>query len=106
MSYDVYLEARTGPDSAVEAYWANYTSNMSPAWRAAGVDIAEFDGKTAEEFGLALDRAIERIEAAPEEFKKFEPDNGWGSVNTMLRFLKGLSDACREHPWATVRVSN
>lgn len=32
MSYDVYVEVPTGPTHFVEAFWRNYTSNVSWMW--------------------------------------------------------------------------
>jgi hypothetical protein len=50
------------------------------------------------EAGLAL------LRAEPERFKKFNPENGWGDYEGLVRFAEGVLAACREHPQATVRV--
>lgn len=104
MSYDVYLEIDGGNES-VEAYWRNHTSNTAQMWREAGCDIAEHHGSDAHGFGTALSLAIADIEFRPGHYAQYAPDNGWGSVESTLRFLCDLRAACERFPTAMVRVS-
>lgn len=103
MSYDVYINCGKCGHSSFER---NYTSNMAPAWRAAGADVASFSGKRAAECIDELAAAIARIDADREAFRKYEPDNGWGSVDRMLdNFLIPLLAAMRANPDGVVDVS-
>lgn len=100
MSYDVTLENYTpGPD------WHNYTSNCALMWRAAGVDLAEFEGRPARECEYSLAVAIGRMEADPDTYRAMNPANGWGDYDGCLAFLRGILRDLRNHPHATVRVS-
>lgn len=105
MSYDVYLEVDGGGPDSVEAYWRNHTSNTAVMWREAGCDVADFDGAEAWAFARSLGRAVRDIEERPDHYAKWNPSNGWGSVETTLAFLRDLLDACERFPKAKVRVS-
>jgi len=74
-------------------------------WRKAGCDLAEFDGKPASELGPAAARAIAAITAEPETYQPMEPNNGWGTVPSTVKFLVDIWVACAEYPEATVSVS-
>lgn len=105
MRYDVYLEIGTGASETADVYWANHTSNTAPMWRHAGADLAELAGKTAAEIAPVLTAAIERMAADPDTYEAMNPANGWGSYESTLEFLRGLRDACRDHPATSLRVS-
>lgn len=49
--------------------------------------------------GLAL------LESDPERFKTFNPANGWGNYDGLVRFVRDYLVACKEYPEATVEVS-
>lgn len=120
MSYDVYLML---PPESVECccskcghthmslreqgvYSVNYTSNMSGAWDEAGAPIRDWHGRIASQVAPLLASAIRVIQADVTRFKRYEPSNGWGSVDTMLKgFLKPLLKAMKEYPDAIVKVS-
>lgn len=107
MSYDVYLvpEEQAGLESALYLWERNHTSNTSPIWRAAGCDVAEFDGRRASELGPAAVRAVAAITADPDKYRPMEPENGWGTVASTVCFLAEIWQACSQWPEATVRVS-
>lgn len=105
MSYDVGLVLWSGPQAEAHVFWQNYTSNLAPMWRAAGVDLTEFHGKPASELAPVLKAAIEKIEADPASFAQFNPPNGWGSVNGGLEYLRAIYVACSTHQFAKVEVS-
>jgi len=106
VSYDVYLEISTGGPSPKAVFDRNHTSNTASMWREAGCDIAEFDGRPAREFAVALAEAIQDISGNPDYWQRHHaPSNGWGTVDTTLRFLSDLLVGCTLHPDTTVRVS-
>jgi hypothetical protein len=49
--------------------------------------------------GLAL------LVSCPDRFKAFNPENGWGNYDNLVRFVRNYLDACKAYPDATVRVS-
>lgn len=124
MSYDVGLyrptthacpscghEHATGVADRDRLFWTNYTSNCGPMWREAGLNLHEWaydkNGiRTAATLIEPLRAAIRNLEADPAKFKAMNPDNGWGSYETVVPWLRGILRACEEHPDARVYVSN
>ena len=117
MSYSIDLtQKKTGPcrcptcgnehvgtvDSIV--FDANHTRNTSGIWQEVGVDLREFRNKPATELAAALVPAIVRIKRDPDAFRRFEPGNGWGTVESTLEFLEEVCAACCEYPDSTVDV--
>lgn len=106
MSYDIRATCPCGCENCKFDYvdW-NYTSNMAPAWRAAGADLAEFHGDSCGELADALDQAIEDMEENLGHYAEtFDSPNGWGSMATLVPALKNLRDQCNECRVATVEV--
>lgn len=107
MSYDVIAECPCGCPNCKFRYvdW-NYTSNMSPAWREAGVDLAEFQGKTCGELADALVVPIDLMDKDRDEYAQhFDSPNGWGSIATLIPALKNLRHQCNQRRDAYVEVS-
>lgn len=106
MSYDIYLSIDTGgsePATVVEC--GNMTSNVAPMWRLAGADLAEFDGRTARDCLPALRLAIAAMEDDAAPYRALNPDNGWGSYESCLVYLRSLVADFAAHPLTQVRVS-
>lgn len=106
MSYNIWLEIDTGgPRTArVGSETWNYTSNCVPMWRAAGADLAEFDGKLAGECIPILDAALAALRDDPARFKAMNPANGWGAYETLVLALEKLRRNFAYHPKATVCI--
>lgn len=108
MSWDIDLEVGTvlGKGGG-RVFSRNYTHNMNGAIRDAwdGKDWRDFEGERASKVLPSLKAAIAKLEANPEAFRKYEPDNKWGSVETLLSFLRDCADAMARHPSAIIRVS-
>lgn len=108
MSYDVgvrYERCDACGREAGEQEALNYTSNMAPAWREAGAQIHDWNDRPVSDCMAELERAIRNVTARPEEFVRFEPGNGWGDVETMLRWLREIRAMFEAHPRAKVTVS-
>ena len=108
MSYDISLVIDTGglaPATIGGADFWNYTSNCARMWRLAGADLAEFDGKTAGACLIVLEAAVMTMKRDPLPYLALNPDNGWGSYDTLLPALDELAAMFRAHPKATVVVS-
>lgn len=105
MSYDIWLTIDTGgPEPATVGEDWNFTSNCGPMWRAAGADLAEFEGRKAAECIPILDAAIKDLQANPDKYRVMDPPNGWGSYDDLVPRLEVLAQQFRYHPKATVRV--
>lgn len=106
MSLDVTLRAVR----MTEIFSANYTHNVidmakkagiyGPVWRPEESDIT-LAGQLIE----PLRKGIEDMENHPDEYKKLDSDNGWGTYATFLPWLKEYLKACEENPSAEVSVS-
>lgn len=107
MSYDIYLTVDTGGEEFAllgDLDW-NYTSNCGPMWRAAGADLAEFDGKPAGDCLPVLVDAIAEMRDNGAKYEAMNPPNGWGAYESLLPALHELAEASEKHPKAIVRVS-
>jgi hypothetical protein len=106
MSLDVYLTA-VRPCSV---YDANITHNLNTMADAAG--LYEFLWHP-EKVGIVyakdlidpLKQGLERLVSEPEKYRAFNPENGWGSYDGLVKFVRRYLDACCENPDAEVRVS-
>ena len=112
MSLDVYLEidCDTGGEShTAELYHANITHNLGPMAKAAGIYMElwrpeELGVIYAGELVEPLTAGLEKLEAEPEEFRKHNPPNGWGTYEGFVLFVREYLYACRKYPKANVRV--
>ena len=52
-----------------------------------------------------LMRGIRDLENEPELFKKLNPENGWGTYESFLKFCKKLLEKCNENPNLKLSVS-
>lgn len=103
MSYDVSLMADTGGEP-VEVWQRNHTSNTSRMWKAAGCDIAAFDGCSGAALSSAAYEALTLLALDPETYRQFEPGNGWGTLESTKDFLRAIAEAGKKYPRTTVRV--
>lgn len=99
MSYDVEVG---GED-------VNYTSNMRPMMSEFGMYPPDWDGRNRREVGLEIGAGLRRLvrerDADRAAFdRKYDAPNGWGSVDTALRWLLGIYFACFYEMPETVRV--
>lgn len=109
MSYWVHLRiTRPGEYLTETVFSENYTCNCAPMFQAAiGQDgIRTLHGLKASEIVGQLGRAVDHI-TDPENlefYKEIEPDNGWGSLDGAIDYLKGIHKACREYPDGVLSV--
>ena len=52
-----------------------------------------------------LKRGLTYMEEHEPEMRAMEPDNGWGSFEGALKYLRGIYDACRKHPRGFIAVN-
>ena len=93
MSYDVEIIA----PRCHASHNHNHTSNMAGAWDAAGAPLREWDRKPVAEILPALRSAIAELTKHPDRYRKYEPDNGWGTVRSAREFLQDIEYDCARH---------
>lgn len=129
MSFDVYIQPAGGeePVEDGEVWVGNYTANMG-AFFAFVLDGVDDDNPSARSdsrdaifgkrpttglvtlHGLTTSQARDRILvgllriAGRTDLDRFNAPNGWGSVDTAIRFLQQIVEASEKWP-GTLRVS-
>lgn len=112
MSLDVYL-TKVMP---TEVYSSNITHNLGKManqvllsnghtlyqvlWRP-----DEHGWKLARDIDDMLDEGWNILMSNPELFKKFNPENGWGSYEGLCNFVYNYRNACWDSPDAEIGVS-
>lgn len=114
MSLDVDLIAPRHnriPHSELDVlYTNNITHNMTHMAAAAGLYQClwrpeEISCNRAYQLQHRLNVGLTHLSQNPEEYKKYEPENGWGSWETFVGFCMDYLDACNKYPGALIRVS-
>ncbi len=93
-----------------EVYSRNITHNLGKMadvagiyqhlWRPDKIGIAK-----AAELIEPLEAGLKWLQADPEIFKVYNPNNGWGTYEGLVDFVSEYLQACRDNPGADVRVS-
>ena len=101
MSYDLRISVRVhGTDlHAVIATpeYDNPTYNLGKMFRSAtGWDFKQSEWYSCEKIFDNISNGIRELNEHPEKYKEFEPDNGWGTVESALRDLKSLKNCICE----------
>lgn len=105
MSLDVYL---TLPDGE-EVYSGNITHNLTEMADAAGIykhlwRPEELNITKASELIEPLTKGLSKLFFQPEAYMKYNPPNGWGSYEGLVKFVREYLDECKDHPDAQVSV--
>lgn len=106
MSLDVYLTAVR----PTEVYSRNITHNLNKMAEEAGIYYHlwrpdEIEITKAASLVMPLTEGLQRLLADPERFKALNPENGWGSYEGLVDFVRAYRDACEANPDANVEVS-
>lgn len=93
-----------------EVYSANITHNLGEMAKNAYIYYAlwrpeEKNWQLAKEIIKPLEKGLAKLKADPDRFKKFNPDNGWGSYDGLVEFVEEYLEACRKYPEAIIEVS-
>lgn len=106
MSLDVSLTA-TVPTS-VFSY--NITHNLNEMAEAVGIyqhlwRPEELGITKASELIKPLTNGLALLENDPIRFKAFNPENGWGDYENLVKFVRSYLAACKQYPEAEIYVS-
>ncbi len=63
------------------------------------------DGMSGDAGHVLLAAIVHELEATPVYYRMQNPDNGWGSYDSLLRVLRQMRDRSAEHPEAQWAVS-
>lgn len=108
MSFSVRLTVKVSSNPHVEAFTVferNYTSNVFPMMREAGIVWGEYHEMSAAQVAPDLHGCIDTMESYPDTYRALNPENGWGDYEDCLDFLKDVEVACWMYDKATVHVS-
>ena len=113
MSLDVYLR-QVMP---TEVYSGNITHNLgkmaTQVVLSNGVTLYEILWRPdecnppytkAKEIADLLDEGFNILLSDPEEYKKYNPENGWGSYDGLVNFVYKYRNACWDNPDAEIGV--
>lgn len=105
-AYDGYLYE----EEDNELYHRNITHNLNTMAEKAGIYNElwrpdEIGITRAEDLIEPLREGLHRLKSDPEYYQQFNPENGWGSYETLIRFVSGYLDACYMYKDAKVEVS-
>ncbi len=105
MSYDITLVIKTGPENKCVVDCGNYTYNVYGMYfKAMGQGLNKFnDVKCADAIPL-LQKGVRAMQDDPKEYRKLNPENGWGDYDGALRYLQNLLDECVRNPLCTIVV--
>lgn len=106
MSLDVYLTAVR----KTEVFDAKITHNLAEMAYKAGIykhlwRPEEIGITKAEQLIQPLRDGLDLLISDPERFRKFNPENGWGNYENLVKFVKNYLAACEENPDAEVYSS-
>jgi hypothetical protein len=106
MSLDVYLEKF----QRCAIYERNITHNLNKMADAAGIyqylwRPDELRIETASQLIQPLSEGLKRLLADPEKYRQFNPQNGWGRYEDLVKFVADYLAACERDPNALVSVS-
>ena len=93
-----------------EVYSANITHNLNTMASEAGIyehlwRPDEIGITKAKQLIEPLSECLHKLKSEPEKYKAFNPSNGWGSYEGLVKFVSNYLDACYENPDADVSVS-
>lgn len=88
----------------------NITHNLNIMAEKAGVYDAlwrpeERGWKLAKDIISSLEAGLTELQTKPEYYQQFNPANGWGDYEGLVRFVEAYLAACREYPDAEIGVS-
>lgn len=114
MSLDVWLYCQVdlggSKPEQIEVFCADYTNNCAWMAREAGIyDCVWMPNENglelAQDIIAPLTAGIALMESDPDRFIAMNPENGWGSYDTFLPWLKKYLEACQKYPKALIGTS-
>ncbi len=108
MSLSVYIKKKEW----VNVYDANVTHNLTemaskaglyePLWRPEEIFTGDIFAK---DLIPSLERGLQELKSDPNKFKKYNPKNGWGNYEGLVKFTENYLQACKEDPDGLIEIS-
>lgn len=97
-------------ETGAEVFNANITHNLRRMADEAGIYNAcwrpeEGDITQAKQMIPILKRGLKSLKDKPEEYKKFDASNGWGTYEHFVPWVEKYLNACIEYPEAIIHIS-
>ena len=91
-------------------YEANITHNLWKMAEETGIYMEiwrpdEIRITVARQLIVPLREGLALLCADPDRFLRYNPENGWGSYDGLIKFTRKYMEACLEYPKDTVEVS-
>lgn len=102
MSWDVILENN---DDFSEIDVCNYSYNVSPMFKKAGLNFVELNERNATEVSRILTDVIIRMTEKPNDYRELNPSNGWGTYEGAIGFLAKIIKQCLLYPQYSVKIT-
>ncbi len=105
MSLDLALRCK---HCGSETWERNITYNLVAMANAAGVYEAMYnppDDSVASDFIEILKGGLKALRENPKKFKEHNPSNGWGSYESLVKFVEAYLEAALENPSAEVNAT-
>ncbi len=104
-----YDSGKTLIEKEEELFKANITHNLTEMADKAGLYKAcwrpeELGIKKAKELIPYLEKGYKKLKNNKNFYKQFDADNGWGTYDNFLPWVKKYLDACKEYPEAYVNA--
>jgi hypothetical protein len=96
---DIYVDHPDGYTSGFEVV-SGHTYNLAPMWkRALHIDTTrDLDGKACAEVKPLILPAIADILEHEDDYRKMEPDNGWGDFDGFWEIFTRFARMVYQHP--------
>ena len=95
MSFWFHVES---PTENYEPYERNVTYNVSSILKLAGFHPAVLNGVTVVKLRPVVTYVRQSLTDRPDYFRRFEPENGWGSYDGVLEFITELDAYLMDAP--------
>lgn len=85
----------------VNIYETDVTYNLSKMYYKAideELGLRKFNGMNCNDAIPILEKAISDMENNKKEYEKFNPENGWGSYEGLLRRFREILEICKNNP--------
>lgn len=87
--------------------WYNITHNLNAMAKEAGIyevlwHPERLEINSAKDVIPILENGIKKLEENPEKYKKYNPENGWGNYEGLVKFAKAVLSDCHKYPDAIV----
>ncbi len=108
MTYEVSFKAKLEGVNKwvyVGPQWINHPASTATMIKeVCGSYPSEWHGKACDSLLPILDNACKLLMSCSQEYRQYETDKVWGTVESTLKFLTDIRNACEAFPSAVIEV--